>query len=160
MAEGNELQQFLEDAEATTAFGRRLADALPREGRFAIALGGSLGAGKSTLARALLRGLGVAGPVPSPTYTLIEPYATARGPAYHMDLYRLESVEDATLPGLEDIVEEPALFLVEWPERGGGNPIVFDLELELEHAGRGRRLRGRAWTACAEGVVNELKDGA
>lgn len=160
MGKGSELQQLLDDEEATTAFGVKLATVLPSTGAFAIALGGPLGAGKSTLARAILRGLGVSGPVPSPTYTLVEPYTSARGNIYHVDLYRLQSGAEVNGLGLEEAAEEAALVLVEWPERGAEDVIAFDLAVDLEHAGRGRELHARALTPAGTEVLNRLREAA
>src|SRR5699024_4394381 len=149
----------LEDAAATEAFGGRLAEALPAQGTFALALVGPLGAGKSTLARALLRRLGVTVPVPSPTYTLVEPYATRRGAAYHMDFYRLESGDDAAALGLDDAQNEAALLLVEWPERGAGAGLHFDIEVSLAHHGQGRKAVLRALSAAGKGLLENLRSG-
>ncbi|MDN5874738.1 MAG: tRNA (adenosine(37)-N6)-threonylcarbamoyltransferase complex ATPase subunit type 1 TsaE [Sinobacteraceae bacterium] len=158
MGEGDVLQRLLKDEAATIACGCALAAALPASGAFAIALGGPLGAGKSTLARALLRGLGVDGPIPSPTYTLIEPYSTRRGAVYHMDFYRLESVQEADLLGLDDIIQEQALCLVEWPERGAENLIDFDLKVALQHADPGRQIKLQAQTEAGQKVLKQMKD--
>lgn len=147
----------LEDAAATEAFGGRLAEALPARGAFAIALDGALGAGKSTLARALLRHLGVAGPVPSPTYTLIEPYTTRRGTVYHMDFYRLESGSDAEALGLDETRDEEALLLVEWPERGAGANLHFDIEVSLVHHGQGREAVVRTLSEAGEALLERLR---
>lgn len=151
------LRRVLDDEAATRAWGSRLAAALPGSGAIAIALSGALGAGKSTLARALLRRLGVAGPIPSPTYTLIEPYATARGPAYHMDFYRLGSPQEAGFLGVDEIVNEEALCLVEWPERGDAPGMVFDMGVALQHAGAHRLLALRALTERGRAIVTNLR---
>ena len=151
------LRRMLEDEAATTAFGRRLADALPESGAFAIALRGPLGAGKSMLARALLRGLGVTGPVPSPTYTLVEPYTTTRGPASHVDLYRLQTGEEMLALGAEEWANEGALILVEWPEHGAEELLDFDLDIALDHADAGRSLNARALTPAGAATLHRLR---
>ncbi|MDG1463386.1 MAG: tRNA (adenosine(37)-N6)-threonylcarbamoyltransferase complex ATPase subunit type 1 TsaE, partial [Gammaproteobacteria bacterium] len=108
----------LPDAAATSDIGRLLAAAIMKlsEGRFVIHLRGQLGAGKTTFSRGFLRGLGYEGKVPSPTYTLIEPYDLQPKPVYHMDLYRLHDGAELEFLGLEDLPEN-AILLIEWPER-------------------------------------------
>lgn len=97
--------------------GARIASAM-RAGDV-IALSGPLGAGKTTLARAILRAAGHAGEVPSPTFTLIEMYEATEPPIAHADFYRLEDPSEALELGLEDY-REGAVLLAEWPERAGG----------------------------------------
>lgn len=86
-----------------------------------LALDGPLGAGKSVLARSIARGMGVTGPVPSPTYTLVQSYEPRAGRRLvHMDLYRLDHADDVLELGWDDIVADPdALVVVEWAERAG-----------------------------------------
>ncbi len=127
----------LPDARATEALGRRLARHLPEDtGGFMILLEGDLGAGKSTLARALLRALGHAGPVPSPTYTLVEPYAIGGRTVYHVDLYRLTGGAELPYLGWSDM--EDGLVLVEWPERVPSLASRADLIVRLRYRGAGR----------------------
>lgn len=100
--------------EETIALGERLAAMLPR--RAVVLLTGELGAGKTTLAKGIVKGLGAAAPeeVSSPTFTLIHEY----GPRVcHVDLYRLEDERDAATLGLEDIFDRETVVLVEWGER-------------------------------------------
>lgn len=151
------LRCCLENEAATEMFGGRLAAALPEAGAFAIALAGPLGAGKTALARALLRALGIGGAVPSPTYTLVEPYASARGPLYHVDLYRMHGSEEMSPLGTEDWANEGALVLVEWPERGGEGVIAFDLSICLAHAERARHLSARALTPAGVETLKRLR---
>ena len=101
-----------------------------------IALSGELGAGKTTLAQAICTGYGVREPVTSPTYAIIHEYSAPRSPVFHIDLYRLERVEDLEQIGWSDIVASNALIIVEWPERAGDMlpsnhlPIVLDYDPE------------------------------
>ena len=108
-----------ESEEETLALGRRLADMLPAQG--VVLLIGDLGAGKTTLAKGIVEGRRAARPedVSSPTYTLIHEYGKPGEPAaiYHVDLYRLDTAEQARRIGLEDLFEQPALVLIEWGDR-------------------------------------------
>lgn len=112
----------LPDAEATEALGKTLALALPEDtSGWLVLLQGDLGLGKSTLARALLHALGYEGPVPSPTYTLVEPYVIAGRRVYHVDLYRI--ADERELPFLGWTELQDGLVLLEWPER---SPALFE----------------------------------
>jgi tRNA threonylcarbamoyladenosine biosynthesis protein TsaE len=101
-----------------------------------IALSGELGAGKTTLAQAICRGYGVEDSVTSPTYALVHEYSSPRSPVYHIDLYRIERVEELEQIGWSDIIASNALVIVEWPERAGNLlppdhlPIVLDYDPE------------------------------
>ena len=136
------LRLSLEDPEATERFGRSLGRALarPAEAGLTIWLEGELGAGKTSLARAILRGIGYTGRVPSPTYTLVEPYELAAGRLFHIDLYRLQSPEEAELLGLAELPGRGEVLLVEWPERGGDRVPPADLRLRLAVRPEGREL--------------------
>ena len=104
---------LLADEQATEALGRALAAQL-RAGDV-VALFGTLGAGKTTLARGVLRGLGFAGDVASPTFPIVQVYDTAP-PLWHVDLYRIEHEEELQELGLDEARLDAAL-LIEWPER-------------------------------------------
>jgi tRNA threonylcarbamoyladenosine biosynthesis protein TsaE len=99
--------------EETIALGRRIAERLPR--RAVVLLIGNLGAGKTTLAKGIIHGLGASVPdeVASPTFTLIHEYGTV----YHIDLYRLDTAQEVANLGLEDIFDRDAVVLIEWGER-------------------------------------------
>jgi tRNA threonylcarbamoyladenosine biosynthesis protein TsaE len=120
------------------AFGARLAQVCT--GAALITLQGELGAGKTTLVRGLLRGLGHQGKVKSPTYTLVEPYELGERRVYHFDLYRLGAAEELDDIGLRDYLDAEALCLVEWPERGTARLPAPDLQLVLNHAGDARTV--------------------
>ena len=105
----------LDDETVTAALGARIATAL-RPGDV-VALTGDLGAGKTALARAILRALGVTGHVPSPTFTLVQSYETPGLTVHHFDLYRIEDVSELRELGLEEAKEE-GVVLIEWPDRG------------------------------------------
>ena len=170
----------LADEAATNAFGERFAQAiesvreLQQTGQqhtpgvaghqafhgLQVQLVGDLGAGKTTLVRATLRGLGHTGRVRSPTYTLVEPYVLER-PAgelalYHFDLYRFTDPAEWADAGFREYFDSGAICLVEWPQRAGRLLGVPDLvfALDLDHGGDGRILVARAYSesgkACLE----------
>jgi len=127
----------LPDPEATAALAARVARALPADAvGWTLFLEGELGAGKSTFARAMLRAMGHAGPVPSPTYTLVEPYFLPRYPVYHIDLYRINDTEELEFLGWDDLHD--GLKLVEWPERAPAIAAEADLRVEFRYAGEAR----------------------
>ena len=117
------------------AVGHRIGEALlssPGDwARTLVFLRGPLGAGKTTLARGILRAFGVGGIVRSPTYTLVEPYETNRGRVTHVDLYRLRRPEEAEFLGLEGELET-GVCLIEWPERAGCVLPQADLEIAID----------------------------
>lgn len=105
-----------DSAEATVAFGRRLGEGA--EAGHVYALDGELGAGKTQLARGIARGLGFDGRVQSPSYGLINIYEGGRLPMYHLDLYRLETLEDIVGAGLDEYLRETdGVVVVEWATR-------------------------------------------
>ena len=122
----------------TDALGASLARALPA-GSMVAYLRGDLGAGKSSLARALLRELGVMGAIRSPTYTLVERYPVPGGEAAHLDLYRLGDAAELDFLGLDGLAADATLWLVEWPERGRAGLPKPDLRIALAIDGEGRR---------------------
>lgn len=99
-----------------------------------IALTGELGAGKTTLAQAICRGYGVVEPVTSPTYAIVHEYASPHSPVFHIDLYRIERVEELEQIGWSDIVASNALVIVEWPERAGNLLPAGHLPIALDYA--------------------------
>jgi len=144
------LQLTLPTPADTDALGASLARALPAQPVVAY-LRGDLGAGKSSLARALLRELGVSGAIRSPTYTLVERYPLPEGDAAHLDLYRIAAPGELDFLGLDEL-RSARLWLVEWPERGGSALPPADLEIALSIEGEGRLAglqesseKGRLW---------------
>ena len=105
-----------------------------------VELRGELGAGKSTFARGALRALGVAGPIKSPSYTLLETYELPGVHAVHLDLYRLKDPEELEHLGLADYHRPGFLWLIEWPERGAGRLPVPDLRFEFSIGPDGHRI--------------------
>ena len=126
----------LDGPEATAAFGAALAPLL-RPGDV-VALYGDLGAGKTTLARGILQGLGHEGDVASPTFPIVVPYEELKLPVWHVDLYRIEDPVEIEELALEEALDGGSL-LVEWPERLGGRLWPEALRLVLSRAGEGAR---------------------
>jgi tRNA threonylcarbamoyladenosine biosynthesis protein TsaE len=147
------MKRVLANAEATESLGAQLAQAITPG---IIYLNGDLGAGKTTLARGFMRGLGYTGKVRSPTYTLVEPYVLEPCRVYHMDLYRLADAEELEWLGLRDMLAEAALLLVEWPERGSGFLPSADLSIDLEFTGEGREARLLAATPVGQQWLDSL----
>jgi len=127
----------LPDAAATKTLAVRLVAAMPPEKQgWIILLQGELGAGKSTLARAMLHAMGHSGAVPSPTYTLVEPYELQDLTVYHIDLYRIAGMVELEYLGWSDLRD--GLILLEWPERVPQLSDQADFRLLLEYEGDGR----------------------
>ena len=147
------LTLFLGDEAATLALGAQLAQVV---GPGLIRLQGELGAGKTCLVRGLLRGLGYQGRVKSPTYTLIEPYATARVAVSHWDLYRLGSAAELDALGLREHDRANELLLVEWPERAGDRLDRFDLAIQIDYVDGGRKVRMTPGSALGQGWLESL----
>jgi len=144
----------LPDAAATDVLGCALARSFPGAAQDCVCvhLNGDLGVGKTSCVRGLLRGLGVATRVRSPTYSLVETYELAALTAVHLDLYRLRSPAELDDLGLREQMRAGCLILIEWPARAEGRLPAADLDLTLEYFGAGRRARlcsgsalGAAW---------------
>jgi len=135
----------IKDEKAMLSFGRKLAKLL-RPGDV-VTLSGPLSAGKTTMVRGLLSGLGHKGEVPSPSFALVQPYEMLSPPVWHVDLYRIENPADLEELGLDDAGADGVL-VVEWPEHGGGNiwPQALALSLEVLEDGT------RALTAKVPGA--------
>ncbi|KAF1026810.1 MAG: tRNA threonylcarbamoyladenosine biosynthesis protein TsaE [Pseudomonas sp.] len=149
----SEVTLFLADEEATVAFGKRIAEVTAGAGL--IFLEGDLGAGKTTLSRGIIRGLGHAGAVKSPTFTLVEPYEVGAVRAFHFDLHRLVDPEELEYMGIRDYFDEDALCLIEWPDKGTGFLPKPDLTITITPHEHGRQLkllpqsaRGQTWCSA------------
>ena len=134
------LKTFLPDEAATLALGARLAAVL--EPGLTIYLRGELGAGKTTLVRGILRALGHAGAVKSPTYTLVELYDVSRLHLHHFDFYRFQDPREWIDAGFRESFNGRTVSLIEWPERAGGSlpPADVEIALELHASGRNAAL--------------------
>jgi len=145
-------------ASSTEVLGRALAAALPPT--FVVYLHGDLGAGKTSLARALLRGLGWTGSIKSPTYSLVERYPLGAREVVHLDLYRIREAAELEFLGLDDLAGREVLWLVEWPERGAAALPPADLAISLDHAPRGRVATLRAISPAARAlwpILNKIE---
>lgn len=153
------MKRLLADESATEALARQLAAALPRHtAGLTLLLQGDLGAGKSTFARALIRALGHSGAVPSPTYTLVEPYDLPGGMVYHVDLYRVSSEDELRYLGWTEL--DDGFRIVEWPDRAPGIAAQADLRLELAYEDSGRRATLTALSPTGEQIAARLDPAA
>lgn len=148
---------ILSDEASQVAFGESLGRALAGHGQ--VHLIGDLGAGKTTLARGVLRAYGHDGAVKSPTYTMVEPYETASARVFHFDLYRLGDPEELEFLGARDMMGGDALCLIEWPSRGAGWLPQPDLEIHLAVCASGRLARGIAHSEQGNAVLALLPAG-
>ena len=150
--------RVLEDEAATLRLGTRLAAAL--EPGTVIHLRGDLGAGKTTLVRGLLRGLGFGGRVKSPTFSLVELYELSKLSLYHFDFYRFDDPHDWLDAGLADCFDGIHVCCVEWPEKAGAGLRAADVRVHLEPMlNNGRQARIDALTSkgerCIAGLHND-----
>lgn len=136
----------LKDSAATESAGVALAEALPAKD-IVIYLQGELGAGKTTLVRGVLRALGHRGRVPSPTYTLVEPYELPGRLLQHLDLYRIGDPGEISFLGVRDL---SGTLFIEWPERGAGRLPAADLICRLTLEDGGRRLEAEAGSSSGK----------
>ena len=153
------MKLHLADAKATDALACRLHQALPADtAGWTLLLEGELGAGKSTFARALIGAMGHKGAVPSPTYTLVEPYQLPERTIYHVDLYRIVDEDELRYLGWSEL--EDGFRLVEWPDRAPGLADTADLRLHLDYAEPGREAEIRGLSTRGEAVIAELAAAA
>lgn len=145
------------DEAATVALAQQLAGIVcsdipghQKGGR--IHLRGELGAGKTSLARALLRAAGVGGRIKSPSYALLESYKVSNLYFYHFDFYRFSDAQEWRDAGFDELLASEAVVLVEWPEQAGTRLPPPDLDILLQYAGSGRRAilaphsaKGQLW---------------
>ena len=123
-----------------------------------ILLSGDLGAGKTCWVRGYLQGLGYQGIVKSPTYTLVETYATAKQKIAHFDLYRLMEAAELEFIGLADYCDNQTTCLIEWPERAEDRLPPADLHCYLTIAGKGREFTGTALSVQGEKILKSWQE--
>lgn len=149
---------FLPDAAATMRAGARLAAGV--RGGMVIALSGDLGAGKTTLVRGMLQGLGWNGAVKSPSYTLVEHYVVSSLYFYHFDFYRFDHPDEWRYTGFAEYFRPDSICVIEWPERVASWLPEIDLAALLEHAATGRELALRAGTEAGSACLAKFISGA
>jgi tRNA threonylcarbamoyladenosine biosynthesis protein TsaE len=150
-----DLHLNLADATATRHLGEALA-AGAAAGRV-LHLSGDLGSGKTTLVRGLLRALGHAGRVKSPSYALVEPYSLSSLNFYHFDFYRFNSATEWLSSGFQEYFGAGAVCVVEWPERAGNLLPPPDLHVRLEFAGEARSVTLQARTGAGESWLSQAR---
>jgi tRNA threonylcarbamoyladenosine biosynthesis protein TsaE len=149
----------LPDAAATEACGAAIAPAV--SGGMVITLRGELGSGKTTLVRGLLRARGIAGPIKSPTYSLVEHYLLSSLYFYHFDFYRFRSSDEWDAAGMSEYFRDDTACIVEWPERAGDRLPAADLALSLAYGrSSGRELVATAHTSAALRCLTALRKSA
>ena len=152
-----EIELHLKDEYSTQNLGHAIADSIPHDYiGLVVSLIGEMGAGKTTLVRSLLRSLGYKGNVPSPTYTLIEPYEFERGKIFHIDLYRINDQSELEFFFFFDLFED-GMILVEWPQRA---PIVkntSDIEFVFDFIETGRNIKIKSLSSTGEYFLEILK---
>ena len=157
----------LPDAGATSALGRALARAVQRHLEdvrthgLQLNLSGDLGAGKTALVRAMLKSLGVSGPVKSPTFALLEPYSVSSLDFHHFDFYRFADPAEFGSSGFRELFGPGRICAIEWPERAGPRLPSADLTIALRVDGDGRIATIAAHTelgeACLTSALEEFQ---
>ncbi len=144
------------DAEAATiALAETVTGMLPADvSGWTVLLSGELGAGKSTFARAVIHAMGHTGPVPSPTYTLVEPYRLRSATIYHVDLYRINSEDELQFLGWNEL--DDGFRLVEWPDRVPALRQQADLQVALQYQGQGRAAEVSGLSDRGAALVDRL----
>ncbi len=151
--------KFIPDESSMLEFGKRLArvSLYPIDSNRVIFLYGQLGAGKTTLARGFLLGLGYDSRVKSPTYTLVEPYNLSGCTVFHFDLYRLHNPYELELIGIQDYLIPNAFCLIEWPEHGKGLLPAPDLSCYINMRGNSREIELIAQSTVGETILQRLQ---
>ncbi len=156
-----QLEYFLADETATIAIGTGLAEVVKSDTvqhALVVYLNGDLGAGKTTLTRGFVRGMGHVGNVKSPTYTLVEPYELGEWRVFHFDLYRLADAEELEYMGIRDYFNNDCCCFIEWPEKGVGLLAKADLIINIAYQDEQRIIKLQAETVHGEQVLTEFAE--
>ena len=145
-------RSFLADAAATLSAGERMAAGL--RGGMVVGLSGELGAGKTTLVRGMLRGLGWRGPVKSPSYALVEHYLVSSLYFYHFDFYRFSDPDEWRFTGFAEYFRADSICVIEWPERIGRWLPEIDIAARLDYANAGRALAVNAHSLAGKACLD------
>ncbi|MBY0445089.1 MAG: tRNA (adenosine(37)-N6)-threonylcarbamoyltransferase complex ATPase subunit type 1 TsaE [Burkholderiales bacterium] len=159
MQHNTDFKYFLADEDATLALGARLSQNVAAG--MVIFLEGNLGAGKTTLSRGLLRGLGFTGRVKSPTYTLVEPYTVSNLYLYHFDLYRFNDASEWEDAGFRDYFNPESICLIEWADKAEGllptPDWIITLTPEASLVSEGRMAHIQAFSEQGQTCLNRLQ---
>ena len=148
------MQYTLLTDEAMQAWGRALSLQLCAPA--IVHLNGNLGAGKTTLVRGFLRGLGHTGAVKSPTYTIVESYEFDSLECFHFDLYRMADPEELEAMGIRDYMHDKAVCMIEWPELGEGVLPEPDMVIDIKILEIGRQLQVQVVNPIFQQVIDKL----
>lgn len=148
----------LADEAATVDMGKQLASVTKQLNlpSLIVFLNGDLGAGKTTLTRGFVQGMGHVGNVKSPTYTLVEPYDLQPWQVYHFDLYRLGDPEELEYMGIRDYFSQKSCSFIEWPEKGAGMLPKQDLIINLEYNDEQRVITLLANSVTGETLLDNI----
>ena len=146
--------RYFPDEEHLQVFANQFASVL--QVPLVIWLEGDLGAGKTAFARALIHSLGYEGRVKSPTYGLLEQYQLPALQVLHLDLYRINDPGELEFLGLEDLMDEHSIVLIEWPDRGGAFLPQADFIFSFAYADQGRSLHWHAQTEQAKTIISRF----
>lgn len=145
---------ILPDEQSSLDYARQLAARLAPP--MTLSFSGDIGAGKTTLIRAMLRALGIKGAIKSPTYALLESYEGPKGPIHHFDLYRIVSQDELFFLGFREYFAHNTICFIEWPEHAGSVLETVDLAFSLSSHGDGRALQVLAHTLFGEKLMTEV----
>ena len=154
-----EFTQYIPDEGTMLRFGKKLAEVLvkqPKDNAIVLYFNGDLGAGKTTLTRGIVQGLGYQGNVKSPTYTLVEEYSIAGKMIYHFDLYRLADPEELEFMGIRDYFADNTICLIEWAEKGADLLSPPDLLVNIGYAENARNIELVAQSTMGQQIIQQL----